>query len=132
MLSLYVHIPFCEKKCFYCSFVVSIGQEKRIDCYLKCLSHEAKRYSREIVETIYIGGGTPTLLSDDQLKRLFEIIRNHFPSSQNIECTIEANPEGLDLTKAKLLKRLGVNRISLGISEEEKLNKNRRQTGIAT
>ena len=115
MQSLYVHIPFCDKKCFYCSFVVSIGQEKKIDKYLSCIEKEALKYKDEKVKSIYIGGGTPTLMSNAQLERIFQIIKQNFNLIEQAEITIEANPEGLDHSKLQLLKNLGVNRISLGI-----------------
>ncbi len=115
MASLYIHIPFCQKKCFYCSFVVSVGQEARIDHYLDCLELEARKFSGTQVETIYIGGGTPTFLNNVQLRKLLGIIKTHFIYSPQSEFTIEANPEGMDFDKAKLLFDLGVNRISLGV-----------------
>ncbi len=113
--SLYIHIPFCHRKCFYCSFVVSIGQEKRVDSYLDCLAREAESYQGTEISTIYLGGGTPTYLNCDQLKRLAQIIEENFKYRKGTEWTIEANPEGVDLAKLNLLKSLGINRISLGI-----------------
>jgi len=115
MKSLYIHIPFCERKCFYCSFVVSIGQNHRVDLYLDCLEHEARFYKGESIDTIYIGGGTPTLMAENQLKRLFHIIREYFLFPIDIEWTIEANPEGLNNSKLLLMKKEGINRISLGV-----------------
>jgi len=115
MNTLYIHIPFCKQKCFYCSFVVSIGQAHRIDLYLDCLEKEAMSYRGETISAIYIGGGTPTLISEQQLKKLFKIIHKNFKFSTECEWTIEANPEGLDHSKLKYLKNEGVNRISLGV-----------------
>ncbi len=115
MNTLYIHIPFCEQKCFYCSFVVSIGQASRIDHYLDCLEKEAQRYHGEAIQSIYIGGGTPTVITELQLQRLFQIVHKHFTFSSDIEWTIEANPEGLNDSKLNLLKQEGINRISLGI-----------------
>ncbi len=114
-LGLYVHIPFCHRKCFYCSFVVNIGQEKKIDIYLDCLAKEARQYQGSNISTIYLGGGTPTYLSGDQLKRLVRIIEENFKYRKGIEWTIEANPEGITLEKMKLIKNLGINRVSLGV-----------------
>ncbi|MCR4337716.1 MAG: radical SAM family heme chaperone HemW [Candidatus Omnitrophica bacterium] len=113
--SLYIHIPFCEKKCFYCSFVVSIAQQHRIENYLRCLDCESKNDHAISLETIYVGGGTPTLLNSLQLKNLAASIRKNFNCSTVKEFTIEANPEGIDLEKAKCIFDLGVNRISLGM-----------------
>ncbi|HQP10933.1 MAG TPA: radical SAM family heme chaperone HemW, partial [Candidatus Omnitrophota bacterium] len=115
MKTLYVHIPFCEKKCFYCSFVISVGQARRIDGYLGCLDNEALTYGREKVASVYIGGGTPTVMNPAQLTRLLGMIRSRFDMSCVVETTIESNPEGLDLEKLKLLKKERVTRISLGV-----------------
>ncbi len=115
MTSLYVHIPFCQKKCFYCSFVVTIGQDDRINAYLDGLDGEAKRYQNTELRTIYVGGGTPTHMGLGQLKKLFSILKQNFRFRSDCEWTLEANPEGLDLDKAKLLKDYGVNRVSLGV-----------------
>lgn len=115
MKSLYIHIPFCERKCFYCSFVVSIGQQERMDVYCDSLIKEAQTYKGSAFKTVYIGGGTPTFLSGVQLERLFLNLRKNFNISENTEWTIEANPEGIPTDKLKLLKNLGVNRISLGV-----------------
>ena len=115
MYSLYIHIPFCHKKCFYCSFVVSIKQEHRIEQYLDCLEAEARHYKAEKIKTIYIGGGTPTLLNEKQLDRLFKIIYKNFSLLENLEFTCEMNPEGIDKNKLQVLKNAGINRLSLGI-----------------
>ncbi|MBI5415326.1 MAG: coproporphyrinogen III oxidase family protein, partial [Candidatus Omnitrophica bacterium] len=96
MLSLYIHIPFCRRKCFYCSFVVSVGQDHRMDAYLDCLSQEAANYQGRRFASVYIGGGTPAYLGAPQLQRLFEIIRRHFTVEDGAEYTVEANPESLD------------------------------------
>lgn len=115
MTSLYIHIPFCERKCLYCSFVVAVGQQHRVDDYLECLEREAERYQRSSIETIYIGGGTPTFLNAHQLERLFGIIKSRFRYLPSSEIAVEANPEGITLEKAETLRELGVNRISLGV-----------------
>ncbi len=115
MPSLYIHIPFCQKKCFYCSFIVTVGQDHRIDSYLDCLAQEAERYRDTLIETVYLGGGTPSYLNRDQLQKFLTTIRQKFKFTSNCEWTLEANPEGLDLEKAKLLYDLGINRISLGV-----------------
>ena len=113
--NLYVHIPFCERKCFYCSFVVSIGQEKRFDQYLKTLECEAARHKKPRIGAVYIGGGTPTFLNHAQLKQLFASLNENFVIQGNTEWTIEANPEGIEMDKLRLLQSGGVNRVSLGV-----------------
>jgi len=115
MQSLYIHIPFCQKKCFYCSFVVSVGQEHQIDEYIDGLENEALNYRNTEIDTIYFGGGTPSYLNNAQLQRLINFIFKIFNINKNCECTIEINPEAFDLKKAKLLKSLGINRVSLGV-----------------
>lgn len=111
---LYIHIPFCRRKCFFCGFAVCIGQERRIDTYLKCLALEAQKYRGQKIDTVYIGGGTPTLLSETQLTRLNDIIYENFKIKRGAEFTIETNPDTLDLAKAKLLRSFDVNRVSVG------------------
>ena len=115
MSSLYVHCPFCEKKCFYCSFVVAVGRDSKIDSYLECLDKEARHYGHPLVETVYLGGGTPSHLNERQLAHLKKIIEKNFDVDAANEFTLEANPEGLSLEKARFIKSLGINRVSLGI-----------------
>ena len=115
MMSLYVHIPFCARKCLFCSFVVSIGQAQRADEYIDALDREAQRYRGARLDTVYIGGGTPTFLHERQLDVLVETIHRNFDVSRVSEWTIEANPEGLDLAKTKFLKARGFNRLSIGV-----------------
>ena len=133
MTSLYVHIPFCARKCFYCSFVVTIGQEKRIDAYLDALEREAFSHGKASLKTIYIGGGTPSHLSVNQLQRLCTILKEHFDLSVFEEWTVECNPDGLDEAKLDVLLKAGVNRFSLGIqtfSEARLKELGRTHTGI--
>jgi len=111
---LYIHIPFCQKKCFFCSFAVCVAKDRRTDEYLDALSAEAAQYRGNMIETVYIGGGTPTLLSHAQLERLCAMIRKNFKVEDNHEWSIETNPDSIDAAKAKLLHRLGFNRISIG------------------
>ncbi len=114
-LSLYIHIPFCKSKCFYCSFASYPGQEDMIDIYLDMLEREAACYGKPRCSTVYIGGGTPTYLSAAQLERVLRIVRDYFVIDDDAEFTVEANPATFDRTKAKLLLRSGVNRVSLGV-----------------
>lgn len=112
-MSIYIHIPFCNNICSYCDFSKFYYNSNWADNYLSSLEKEIKlNYKGEIVDTIYIGGGTPTCLNIEQLERLFKIT-NLF-NKKNIEFTVESNVE-LSLEKIKLLKKYGVNRISIGI-----------------
>jgi len=115
MTTLYIHIPFCYKKCFYCSFVVFVGGTRKVNFYLQCLQKEAHCQKKKRIQSIYIGGGTPSFLKEDELEKLFQIIQKSFIFDSDIECTLEANPEMLNVSKLKLFKKHGVNRLSLGI-----------------
>lgn len=116
--SIYVHVPFCRSKCYYCDFYSITVKEDLLDNYLKTVSAEILQWKDVIdlskAETFYVGGGTPSLLSSDQLKRLFEAVflasGSHFK-----EITVEANPESLKADKLEALKEFGVTRISLGV-----------------
>ncbi|MBI4870284.1 MAG: radical SAM family heme chaperone HemW [Candidatus Riflebacteria bacterium] len=115
-IGLYVHIPFCRSKCHYCDFASAPGTRAEAEWYLDLLAREASRESPgRVAETVFVGGGTPTCLSEAQLERLFREVLDRFPRSAGAEVTIEANPESLEEPKARLLARLGANRISLGV-----------------
>jgi len=114
MKGLYVHIPFCEHICHYCDFVKRVPKNKEmIDTYLTALQNEIESYQDHFqsIETIYIGGGTPSMLDVQQLEHLFEVLKNIHPS----EYTIEVNPESYSIEKGELFKKYGINRISLGV-----------------
>jgi oxygen-independent coproporphyrinogen-3 oxidase len=111
--ALYVHVPFCDKICAYCDFVRVISHPKLISQYLGALKAELESYPKVQYETIYIGGGTPTALNDKELTILLEILK---PVSKLVkEYTIEVNPESLTPEKARIMKRYGINRSSLGV-----------------
>ncbi len=110
--SLYIHIPFCRKKCIYCDFYSLPYQEKLGDAYAEVLAKQAGALVG-VFKTIYIGGGTPTILSKSALTKLLESLKGRF--NESTEFTIEANPESLSEEKASLLLSLGVNRISIGV-----------------
>jgi len=116
MRGLYIHIPFCKQKCNYCDFSSFAGQETRIDAYLSALEREANLSKEITCKTLYVGGGTPSLLGESQLKRLAQIIQNNFgPMSFFKESTFEANPESLTAAKIAVLRELGFNRLSIGL-----------------
>jgi oxygen-independent coproporphyrinogen-3 oxidase len=113
--SLYIHIPFCRSKCFYCSFDSWAERDRLIDPYIASLSREAASYQGIPFETVYIGGGTPTHLLVEQLERLFEALYSSAVIVRGAEVTVEVNPASCDAAKAAFLKRRGVNRVSLGV-----------------
>jgi len=115
MTALYVHLPFCQRKCFYCSFVVSVAQLHRADRYVRCLLQEARQYKKQSIGSVYFGGGTPTMLDGRQLRELVHGLQDHFLCDEKTEFTIEANPEDVTPAKTSIIRELGVNRISLGV-----------------
>jgi len=128
MKGLYIHIPFCIKKCKYCDFNSFSACEKEKAAYLDALFLEMEKYRGEIVDTIFIGGGTPTSLNAEQLESLLQNIKMNFLLSKYCEFTVEANPKTLDEEKLKTLKKYGVNRLSIGVqsfndNELEKLGR---------
>ncbi|ADL07666.1 radical SAM family heme chaperone HemW [Thermosediminibacter oceani] len=115
-LALYVHIPFCVKKCAYCDFN-SYAETESIPLYVDSLKREISFYSgiNRIVTSIYIGGGTPTVLSEGDLTSIIETIYGAFNISASLEFTVEANPETLSRRKLAVLRDAGVNRLSMGL-----------------
>ena len=113
--AVYIHIPFCKEICAYCDFCKVYYNKKYVNKYLDALEKEIKsNYKGEVITSLYIGGGTPSSLSVDELKKLFGILKI-FKLSKDCEITMEANVDSLSLDKIKLLKELGVNRVSLGV-----------------
>jgi len=116
--SLYLHIPFCRKKCNYCDFPSYAGRENLIPEYIEALKSELGYYSsiyeRPSITTVYVGGGTPTLLPEEAISSLFGSIRKDFNVRSDAEVTFEANPGTVTKEKLKALMNAGVNRISLG------------------
>ena len=110
---LYVHVPFCSSICYYCDFCHRIYDKKLAEQWLETLKKEIQTSCFDFYETIYIGGGTPTVLSLDQLRRLLEMISVF--ADEVKEYTIEVNPESLDEDKILLFKEYGINRISMGV-----------------
>ena len=122
MPGLYVHIPFCRRKCGYCDFASFAGKDALIDPYLNALRLETER-TKTIFghpDTLYIGGGTPSLLSQEQLKKLISLLEDAFGAVKNLkESTFEANPESLTPEKAALLKAAGISRVSIGLQASQ-------------
>ena len=120
--SCYLHIPFCKKICSYCDFCKIFYNDIYIDKYLNALEKEIESfYKGEVLETIYIGGGTPSSLSIDELSKLFYII-NRLNKSNNLEFTIECNIEDITEDKLILFKENGINRLSIGIESFDEDN----------
>ena len=114
--SIYIHIPFCRRKCNYCAFNSKIGGVEEISNYVAALVEEIKNFPRsEKICTVYFGGGTPTILEIHQLKKIFDVIREKFFVDSNAEITIEANPGTVDEKFLYELREVGFNRLSLGV-----------------
>lgn len=114
MKGLYIHIPFCIKKCNYCDFASYPSCISRADEYINALTGEMKKYKGEAIDTVYFGGGTPSLLESEQLCGIINSVFSNFNVSSDAEITIEANPCTVDKEKARQLKTMGFNRVSLG------------------
>lgn len=110
---LYIHIPFCIKKCSYCDFVSFAYEDK--DAYLDALCSELDLWRGESVDSIFIGGGTPSCLSAAQMERLFSYINSCFTTTPDCEWSIEANPKTLDAEKLTVMRNAGCNRLSVGV-----------------
>lgn len=118
-LSLYIHIPFCAKKCLYCDFPSWQGCESYFEDYTESLLNEIKNgeriYSDYDISTIFIGGGTPTALSPKLLGKITDAVLERYNVESNAEITSEANPGTVDGYKLKEMKAMGINRLSFGV-----------------
>lgn len=121
-LGIYIHIPFCVRKCAYCDFY-SIGDTSRCDAYTDALITQIKSWKsagkNHVVDSIYIGGGTPSLLSGDQIYRILSAVRATFKVDEEAEITMEANPGTLDTEKLAAYKEAGVDRLSIGLQSAD-------------
>lgn len=119
MLGLYIHIPFCIKKCKYCdfnSFKLNVDEKRK---YLNSLKREMELYKVNLkdksIDSVFVGGGTPSILNEEEIKILFQNIKNNFRIKDSAEITMECNPGTLTLNKLKTMKACGVNRLSIGL-----------------
>jgi len=116
---VYVHIPFCARRCSYCDFAIAVRGRVPTDEYIGGLARELERRSLGSppadVETIYLGGGTPSRLGADGVRRVVDTVARRFPPSAGAEITIEANPDDVDDAAVAAWKAAGVNRVSLGV-----------------
>ena len=121
-LGIYIHIPFCVRKCAYCDFY-SICDLSQTDAYVKALISQIQSFRAEgknhIVDSIYVGGGTPSLLSGEQMKKIMKAVRRTFRVSDDAEISIEANPGTIDTEKLAGYHEAGVNRLSIGLQSAD-------------
>lgn len=120
-LGIYLHIPFCLKRCHFCAFYLVIYEEQRVEHFLQALEKEIVLYARQVdmsgrtVSTVYVGGGTPTALSPGQFSKILAVMNSRFALSDKCEITVEATPESLTAEYADILQQSGVTRLSVGI-----------------
>lgn len=117
MAGIYIHIPFCKKACNYCNFHFSVNQQlmPQMTAAIVTEARLQQNYLDEPVETIYFGGGTPSLLSGEQLNSILSGIRNIFSVSRQAEITLEANPDDISTSSLEIWKAAGITRLSIGI-----------------
>lgn len=122
-LGLYLHIPFCERKCLYCDFLSAAADKETKDRYVNALINEITSYKEwaqdYLVKTIFLGGGTPTSLSGENILRIMKAAGNTFFLDSDTEITIEANPGTVDREKLLAFKNAGINRISMGLQSAD-------------
>ncbi|MDB4891902.1 MAG: oxygen-independent coproporphyrinogen oxidase [Gemmatimonadetes bacterium] len=115
---IYLHVPFCARRCSYCDFSIAVRRTVPVDEYLSALDAELRaRFGNATVtevDTIYLGGGTPSRLGGEGVARALDLVRRHFAPATDAEITIEANPEDIDVRAAIEWRRAGVNRLSIG------------------
>ncbi len=127
-IGLYIHIPFCKQKCYYCDFVSYANKDEMIERYVKCLKQEIIQYANEnkimskhalepeyIIKTIYIGGGTPSSIDEIYILNILDIIKNNFTVEKDAEITIEVNPGTVTKDELDAYRNCGINRLSIGL-----------------
>ncbi|EDO27042.1 predicted protein, partial [Nematostella vectensis] len=118
MAGIYIHIPFCKQACYYCDFHFSTSLKKKdelISCLVKELEIRKEELTDETIETIYFGGGTPSLMSIDELQLLIDTVYKNYRVSKNPEITLEANPDDLSKNQIIKLSKTPINRLSIGV-----------------
>lgn len=116
--SLYIHIPFCAKKCNYCDFTSYAGMEHFISPYIAAVGNEIKTYSQALerpwLKSIYFGGGTPSLIPESAIEEILRAVSANFNYKENMEVSLEANPGTVNLAKLAAYRKAGINRLSIG------------------
>lgn len=122
-LGVYIHIPFCVRKCVYCDFLSAPATQETQRLYVEALKREIKEnaglYTEYTVETIFFGGGTPSLLKTEHIEDILSILKIYYKVSPNAEITLEANPKTTDLEKLCALRAAGINRLSIGLQSTD-------------
>jgi len=115
MLGIYLHIPFCASKCSYCDFYSFPGTAAQMDAYTAALCKKIAAFPSEPADTVYFGGGTPSLLGGARLAAVLDAVRARFPLVPDAEITVECNPDSMDAALLEGLRAAGVNRLSIGV-----------------
>jgi len=118
MAGIYIHVPFCRKACHYCNFHFSVSLKSKNDfiaALLKEMGLQQNYLQQEVITSIYLGGGTPSLLEEDELQQIFKRLRALFTIAPDAEITLEANPDDISPVKLQAWKAVGINRLSIGI-----------------
>ncbi len=118
MAGLYIHIPFCKQACHYCDFHFSTNQQMKdtlVNAICQEISMQHAYLGSRQLDTIYLGGGTPSLLTQEEIHRIFNTILTYFTITDQTEITLEANPDDLDRAKIQVLRQTPINRLSIGI-----------------
>ena len=119
-LGLYIHIPFCEKKCYYCDFTSFPEKTSEISKYIDSLIKELSLYKDKlgdqyIISSIFIGGGTPSSIKESYIEQILDYVFSNYNIKEDIEVSIEVNPGSVTLEKARKYKASGINRVSVGL-----------------
>jgi oxygen-independent coproporphyrinogen-3 oxidase len=118
-LSLYIHIPFCKTICTFCNFLTFAHKNKWIPDYINSLCQEielkAEQFPHYIIESIYFGGGTPSLIEPEYIEQILAAIKKNFALAADIEISLECNPESLDQKRLEIYQKSRINRLSLGV-----------------
>lgn len=118
-LGIYIHIPFCKQKCYYCDFISFFKKEEEVNEYVEALKKEIisnkEKANNHKVNTIYIGGGTPSYIDSKNIISILETVKNNYPVEEDAEITIEINPGTVNKEKLEDYKKAGINRISIGL-----------------
>lgn len=122
-LSIYIHIPFCVQKCIYCNFVSFCCDEHKIKKYFlkleKEIIKESVKFKDYIVKSIFIGGGTPSVVDFEYINKIYQVIKQNFKFKQNMEFSIECNPNSITEQKIKKYLSIGINRFSIGLQSSD-------------
>ena len=124
-LQLYIHVPFCIRKCAYCDFLSGPADDKTIECYVGKLIEEIQAHGagetmdKNIVTTIFFGGGTPSILSGSQMRRIMEAVKANFDIAEDAEISMEANPGTVTKEKLECYRQADINRISFGLQSAD-------------